>query len=67
MVREKQEDWTATAITLPTLFGLKISAAKHKRSIGQELEHILIQAGIKRMTESQYNAIIKEIERSAVA
>ncbi len=64
MVREKQEDWTATAITLPTLFGLKVSAAGNKRSVGQELERILVQqVGIKRLTEKEYNSLIKQMEQ----
>lgn len=64
MVREKQEDWTATAITVPTLYGLKVSAARNKRSVGQELEHILVQQiGVKRLKEKDYNLIITQIEQ----
>jgi hypothetical protein len=64
MVRERQKNWTATAITVPTLYGLKVSAERHNRSIGQELEEILVkQAKIKRLSKREYDAIISRIEQ----
>lgn len=64
MARIKQDDWTATAITLPTLYGLKVRAARNHRSVGQELEHVLVkQVGIERLKEKEYSALISQIEQ----
>jgi hypothetical protein len=56
-------NWTSGSISKTRKRGLMIRAEKNHRSYGQELENILIKAGIPAMTEKEFDkemAVIKE-------
>lgn len=45
------------------LNGLKIEAEKQRRSIGQHLDVILQDKGIRRLTNEQYNSELRKIKK----
>lgn len=49
-----ENDWTTVGITRGRLRGLKIKALENNRSAGQQLEVILGNLGIKKLSPSQY-------------
>jgi hypothetical protein len=58
-----QKQWTTIAITKDRLNGLKIEAEKNRRSIGQHLELLLGDIGIRKMSNEQYNSEMRKLKK----
>lgn len=57
------KEWTSTAITKERLNGLKVNAEKHRRSIGQELESVLEESGIRKFSDEQYMTEVRRLKK----
>jgi hypothetical protein len=58
-----QKEWTSTAITKERLNGLKLEAEKQRRSIGQQLELLLGNVGIRKLTDDQYMSEMRRLKK----
>jgi hypothetical protein len=66
-VRIKDEgngEWTSTSIKIGRKFGLMVRAEKNHRSYGQELEEILVKAGVSSINETQYQKQKAELKEN---
>ena len=56
-----KDDWTSVGITKSRLLGLKLVAKLNNRSVGQQLETILQEANVERMSPKQFEERIRRI------
>ena len=58
-----QKQWTTIAITKDRLNGLKVEAEKNRRSIGQHLELLLADIGIRKLNNEQYITEMRKLKK----